>query len=49
DETCDVTVMGQLCICLRYFNPSTKELVQRIICLYEIHFQTGEVLLAILY
>ncbi|CAF3640922.1 unnamed protein product [Rotaria sordida] len=42
DETCDVTVMEQLCICLRYFNPSTKELVERIICLYEIHSQTGE-------
>ncbi|CAF1077730.1 unnamed protein product [Rotaria sordida] len=34
--------MEQLCICLRYFDPSTKELVERIICLYEIHSQTGE-------
>jgi len=42
--------MEQLCICLRYFNPSTKELVERIICLYEIHSQTGEVLaIAVLY
>ncbi|CAF1459175.1 unnamed protein product [Rotaria sordida] len=31
DETCDITVMEQLCICLRYFNPSTGELVERII------------------
>ncbi|CAF1422697.1 unnamed protein product, partial [Rotaria sordida] len=42
DETCDVTVMEQLCICLRYFNPSTRELVERIICLCKIHSQTGE-------
>jgi hypothetical protein len=44
DETCDITITEQLCICLRYFNPSTGELVERIMYLCEIHSQTGEVL-----
>ena len=43
DETCDITVIEQLCICLRYFNPSSGELVERIIRLCEINSQTGEV------
>ena len=43
DETCDITVIEQLCICLRYFNPSSEELVERIIRLCEINSQTGEV------
>ena len=43
DETCDITVIEQLCICLRHFNPSSGELVERIIRLCEINSQTGEV------
>ena len=48
DETCDVTVVEQLCICLRYFNPSTGELVERIVRLCQINSQTGEVLISFL-
>lgn len=43
DVTCDVTVTEQLCLCLRYFSPSTGELVERIVYLCEITSQTGEV------
>ena len=43
DETRDITVIEQLCICFRYFNPSSGELVERIIRLCEINSQTGEV------
>ena len=46
DETCDVAVTEQLCLCLRYFNPSTRELVERIVYLCEITSQTGEVLMS---
>jgi hypothetical protein len=45
DETCDVTIVEQLCICLRYFNPSTGELVERIVRLCQINSQTGEVII----
>ena len=48
DETCDITVMEQLCICLRYFNASTGELAERIISLREIYSQTGEVIVSVL-
>ena len=43
DETCDIMVIKQLCICLRYLNLSSGELVERIIRLCEINSQTGEV------
>ncbi|CAF2979546.1 unnamed protein product [Rotaria sp. Silwood2] len=47
DETCNNTVIEQFCICLRYFNPSTGELVERIVYLCEIYSQTGEVFVVI--
>ena len=47
DETCDITVMEQLCICLRYFNAANGELTERIFCLREIHSQTGEVIVCV--
>ena len=43
DETCDITMAEQLCICLRYFNPASGELVERVMYLCEITSQTGEV------
>lgn len=47
DETCDITVVEQLCICLRYFNTSTGELTERILCLREVYSQTGEVIVSV--